>query len=408
MQPAIVDRIEDMYVKHQADPYPVYREWRDKGPVVVDADGKVIVLGHDDARAALADPAVSVDPRDSRWYQQRAAAGEVSAEEEQRYADAPFIELNPPEHTRHRLLVGQAFAAHAARAAEPTAQVVDALLDRLAGGTGCDVVREYAYAIPIRVLCALFGIADEDDRQRVQDWSHFISRSMDPSNPVDPAEVDRVSGELRGYLERLVDARAAEPGDDVVSAMLASRGGDQRLTRAEVVNGLWLLVVSGHETTSSLIASGLYSLLTEPALADRMRAEPEKMPGLVDELLRLTPLVQCLWRHVKQDTTLPSGARLRAGDSMVIVLAQANRDPERFTDPDRLDPDRTEQHLSFGAGPHYCLGATLGRLQANLALSAFLRRVEAPELAVEPAGTPRALGGLTSLPIRYQRVLPAD
>ncbi len=407
MQLARIDRIEDLYVKHQADPTPLHRELLAKGPVVIDADGKVIVSGQADARAALTDPAISVDMRDSRWYQQRAAAGEVTAEEEQRFADAPFIELNPPEHTRHRLLAGQAFAARAAKAAGPVQRVVDERLDQLAATRQCDIVRDFAYTVPIRVLCELFDIPDPADRQRIQDWSHFISRSMDPSNPVEPAEVDRVSAQFRGYLEQLVDERAERQGDDIVGAMLAGGGSGHRLTRAEVVNALWLLLVSGHETTSSLIASGLYSLLTDASLAERMSAAPEKIPGLVDELLRLTPLVQFLWRHVKQDMTLPSGARLSAGDTVVIVLAAANRDPAHFPNADTLDPDRTDQHLSFGAGPHYCLGATLGRLQATTALSTFLRRVEAPELAADPPGSPLALGGLTSLPIRYAGIAGA-
>jgi len=405
VQPATVDRIEELYVQHQADPYPLYRELREKGPVVVDADGKVIVLSYVDARAALLDPAVSVDPRNSRWYQERERTGEVSAEERQRYDEAPFIELDPPEHTRQRLLVGQAFAARAAKAGPRVQQVVDDRIRRIASTRESDVVRDYAYAIPISVLCELFDIEAETDRQQIQDWSHFISRAMDPANPVEPAEVDKVSAEFRGYLERLVAQRAQQPGDDIVSALLGSADEGQRLTPTEVTSAIWLLLISGHETTSSLIASGLHSLVTDPDLAERLRAAPDKMPAFVDELLRLTPLVQFLWRHVKADVSLPSGAKLTAGDTVVVILAAANRDPKHFTDPDAVDLDRNgSQLLSFGAGAHYCLGATLGRLQTAIALTTFLRRVLEPQLAGEPADSPLSLGGLTSLPIRYAAV----
>jgi cytochrome P450 len=401
MQLPHIERIEELYGRYRTDTSPLHREWLGMGPVLVDADGKIVVVGHADARAALTDPAISVDMRDSRWYQERAAAGEVPEEEQQRYVDPPFVELNPPEHTRHRLPVGQAFAARAAKAGEAIQRVVDERLELLSSTTECDVVQDFAYTVPIRVLCELFDISDDNDRQRVQDWSHFISRSMDPSNPVDPAEVERVSQEFRGYLSRLVDERAARGGDDIVNTMLGGgANGAHGLSKADVVNALWLLLVSGHETTSSLIASGLYSLVTDPSLATRMADSPESMPGLVDELLRLTPLVQFLWRHVKVDMTLPSGAQLTAGDTVVVVVAAANRDPDHFRDPDVLDPNRTEQHLSFGAGPHYCLGATLARLQANIALTTFLRRIAHPQVAAQP-GSPLALGGLTSLRIKH-------
>ncbi len=404
MEPAQINRIEELYIQHRDNPYPLYEQWRALGPVLSDADGKIIVVGYTDSRAALVDPAISVDGRHSRWYKQRADNGEVTPEEEQRFAEAPFIEMDPPEHTRHRVLVSQAFASRAAKAGPRVQQVVDDRIASLAANEA-DMVRDFAYTIPIRVLCELFNIDSPQERQQIQDWSHFISRSMDPSNPVDPADVDKVSNDFRGYIDRLVAQRAANPGDDIVSALLSSDEGGQKLTPTEVTSAIWLLLVSGHETTSSLIASGLHSLVTDPALADRLRADPGKMPAFVDELLRLTPLVQFLWRHVKDDTTLPCGAKLSAGDTVVIVLAAANRDPEHFPKPDAIDLDgQGPQALSFGAGVHYCLGATLGRLQTAIALNTFLQRVAGPEITDELPNSPLSLGGLTALPIKYTPV----
>jgi cytochrome P450 len=395
MQPAKIERVEALFERHRRDPCPMYRELRARGPVLVDADGKTVILSYPDARAALTDPASSVDPRDFR----PAGPGPDP--------DLSFIELDPPEHTRLRLLVSQAFAARAARAGARIQQVVDQCLDQLGPAGRCDAVRDFAYAIPIRVLCELLGIP-EADRPQLQGWSHFVSLSMDPSNLVDPEEVTKVTADARGYLDRLAGQRAQQPGDDLVSALLGSSSAGDRLTPAEVTSAIWLLLLSGHQTTSSLIASGLYYLLPDPGLRDRVASRPERRTALLDELLRLAPLVPFLFRHAKAPLRLPCGATVAAGDPMVVLLAAANRDPEHFPDPDLLDLDRSGgQHLSFGAGAHYCLGATFGRLQAGIALGTFLRRVADPVVAAEPPDRPVSLGGLTSLPITFREVSPA-
>jgi cytochrome P450 len=401
MQAATIDRIEALFERHATDPYPMYRQLRARGPVVVDADRKVVILSYRDARAALTHPACSVDPR-----HRPATAGGPPGPAPDPDPDPSFIELDPPEHTRLRVLVSQAFAARAARAGPRVQRVVDQCLDRLAPAGRCDAAQDFAYAIPIRVLCDLLGIV-EADRQQVQDWSYFVSRSMDPSNPVDPAEVTKVTADACGYLDRLVADRARKPGDDLASALLGSREAGQRLTPVEVTSAVWLLLLSGHQTTSSLIASGLYHLLTEPALRDRVRDRPAALAALADELLRLAPLVPFLFRHARAELPLPCGFRASPGDQLVVLLAAANRDPEQFPDPDTIDLHRPgTAHLSFGAGVHYCLGATLGRMQASVALATFLRRVVEPELAGDVSGHPRSLGGLTTLPITFRAISP--
>lgn len=403
--PEKIESLDALLTSHKEDPYPVYRELLAKGSVLTDADGKVVVTTYRDCRAALLSADLSTDPRASSWYQEGQSAGEMSAEEQDRYEDPPFIELDPPEHTRLRHLVSQAFAHRAAKAGPAIQAVADECLDRLRDGNSFDAVRDFAYEIPVNVLCDLLDIPKQDQR-RLQEWSTFISSSMDPSRGIDPADVDRVTNEFRTYLDALIAEHQKEPRDSLVNGLLSAEEGGDALTPSEISGSILLLLIAGHETTTALISSGVYTLVTEGHLAERLHAEPHRMPAFVDEMLRLAPLVQILYRFARADVTLPSGGEIHKGDTIVLLLSAANRDPSQFENPEEIDLDRSgADHLSFGAGIHYCLGATLGRLQGRIALETFNRRVTNPRLvAGDVKGGPLALGSIAELPITFDAI----
>ncbi|MBO3751864.1 cytochrome P450 [Streptosporangiaceae bacterium NEAU-GS5] len=275
-----------------------------------------------------------------------------------------FLMLDPPAHTRLRGLVSRAFTARMVERLRPRIErIVDDLVDALPATA--DLISGLAYPLPVLVICELLGVPPED-HDRLHGWSEALARGLDPDFLL-PADVlarrDEARRQFNAYFAELADRRAAEPGDDLLSALTKV----EELTREELLATCILLLVAGHETTVNLIGNGTLALLRADALA-------RFTPQAVEELLRYDPPVQLTIRFAHENATL-GGVDIRQGEAVVGLIGAANRDPAAFADPDTLDLGRgPTRHLAFGLGIHFCLGAPLARMEGALALSALARR----------------------------------
>ena len=245
-----------------------------------------------------------------------------------------------------------------------------------------DLSADYAFPLPITVIADMLGVPHAD-QDRFREWSDAIVRPA-----IGPEALERFFGQMGEFVEYLTNlfaARRAEPQDDLVSALLAARDEADALTEEEVFGTVVLLIVAGHETTVGLIGNAVVNLLSHPDQLELVRADPSLIPGAVEEVLRYEgPVERTLNRWAATDVEL-GGQEIRRGELVIAIVGAADRDPERFEDPDRLDIQRDDtRHLAFGRGSHYCLGAPLARLEAEIALETLFRRLPGLRLAVAP------------------------
>ncbi|AQZ62611.1 putative cytochrome P450 hydroxylase [[Actinomadura] parvosata subsp. kistnae] len=368
----------------RADPYPTYARFRDLGPVWIEEMSALVVPGYRDCETLLRDPRLSAE---------RHHYFDAARERDPFPPDAPasvrqpwFLSMDPPDHTRLRRLVSGAFTARTVARMEPyVTRLVDDLLDRACERDTFDVVSGLAYSLPVTVICHLLGVPEEDERL-FRDWSAQLTRQLDGFSF--PGDEDLWAGgvvELHRYVNELVAERRRSPRrDDLISELLAARDGGDVLSHDELVSTIVLLLVAGHETTVNLIANAVLALLRHPAHLAALRADPGTAAAVVEEILRYDPPVQLTARIAREDLTV-GAAQAPAGALVILLLAAAHRDPAANPDPDRFDPRRDQvRHLGFSAGPHFCLGAPLARLEGRVALAAFARRVREPRLVADP------------------------
>jgi cytochrome P450 len=313
-----------------------------------------------------------------------------------------LLGTNPPDHTRLRRLVTAAFTVRRIEALAPRVQeITDALLDALEGqGDGpVDLVDGFGFPLPITVITELLGIPP-GDRADFRRWS-----SVAANGTVHPPEVYvDAARNMVGYVRELIAAKRADPGDDLLSALIAVHEGGDRLSVDELTSMVFLLLVAGHETTVNLIVSGTYALLRHPDQLALLRAEPERLPATVEELLRYDGPVQVTIPAVAAAPIEVGGVTIPAGDIVLPAILAANRDPARFPEPNRLDITRpSNPHMAFGHGLHHCLGAPLARLEGRIALGTLISRFPRLRLA-DPAGEPARnpgllMNGLVALPV---------
>lgn len=367
---------------HLADPYPFYRALREADPVHWDARRRGWVLTrYVDVERALRDDA------------------HFSAEQGQPNS---MLVSDPPRHTRLRSLVSKAFTPRRVRALTPRIQqITDDLLGQATGRDAIDVIADFAYPLPITVIADLLGV-DHDQRDFFRAETTTIAMAIGMStDPYAGAKASAGRGKLIAYFDDLIARRRAEPRDDLVSALVQAEDEGDLLTHSELMAMLILLLVGGHETTVNLIGNGLLALLRHPDQLERLRREDGIERTATDELLRYDPPAQMTGRVAKADVEL-GGRTIRAGERVRMILAAANRDPDVFPDPDRLDVTRDpNHHLSFGFGVHYCLGAELARLEGAIAISSFVRRFPDMRLLADevPWRPAPVLRGLEALPL---------
>ncbi|MDG0975306.1 cytochrome P450 [Ilumatobacter sp.] len=368
---------------YMENPYPHFAEMRDGQPVHLSMMDVWVLFDHDDVFRLLRDPTMSVmdakiEVRDEERYAEmlEAAGGELEQ-------DSSMLNTDPPDHTRLRRLVSKAFTPAAIQALRPRIQeLVDAALDELAAaGTG-DIVKQLAFPLPFDVISEMLGMP-ESDKDQIAAWSGTIVKSLDPMLALDSfAEIRAASNAMNAHIDEVIRWKRENPGDDLLTALIAAEEGGDRLTPGELRDQVNLLFIAGHETTVNLIGTGIYELLRHPEQAAIWRADPELDATAVDEMLRFVSPVQFSRRITLDDiefqgTTIPKGMFVLAG------LASSNHDPKKWGPTAKeLDVrrDGAGQHLSFGSGAHYCLGASLAKLEAAIAIGTFLRRF--PDAAV--------------------------
>ncbi|MFF9320974.1 cytochrome P450 [Streptomyces sp. NPDC014735] len=373
---------------NRADPYPLYSELR-RTPVVQGGDGLFVVSTYWEIKGLLHDPRVSSDARNLS----PGVAGVLLPDDDTSVLPPSFLRLDPPEHDRLRRMTMRPFGPpETPRRINDMrgelAGIVSGLIDAFGDRKQVDLVDDFSYPFPVTVICRLLGVPREDEA-RFHTWADTIAAGLDPVPGQDPEERRRVTQrartELGAYLSQLIDERGDAPGDDLLSALVNHQGPDGRMSRMEVLSTASLLLIAGHETTVNLITNGMLTLLRNPEVLERLRADPRLAGPVVEELLRFEPPVQLLpQRTVLADIDL-CGTTITKGSALWLVLASGNRDPRRFADPDLFDPGREDnQHLGFGSGIHACFGAPLARLEAQIALTELVRRLDNPRLVEDP------------------------
>lgn len=375
-----------------ANPYPYYAKLRAQGPVheVLTPDGMPawLVVGYEEARAALAD---------QRLSKSFSALGMSLPEEE--VVGPNLLIVDPPDHTRLRKLVAGEFTGRRVEALRPRIQqLTDELLDAMEPAGRADLVDAFAFPLPITVICELLGVPAAD-RDSFRAWSNEL---VAPTGAMTDREAVEGFG---GYLDELIeDKRAAGPSDDLLSALITTRAEDgDRLSLPELRALAYLLLIAGHETTVNLISNTVRALLTHPDQLAALRADFGLLDGAVEEGLRYDgPVENATSRFAPEALTL-GGTEIPAGGIVLVGLAAGAHDPARFPEPDRFDIHRDPRgHLAFGHGIHFCLGAPLARLEGKIAIRSLLERF--PRLALDPARDP--LEWLPGMLIRGTRRLP--
>ncbi|WP_331744575.1 cytochrome P450 [Kitasatospora sp. NBC_01300] len=353
------------------DPYPFYARMRRESPVHRSAQGIWYLTRYADIDAALGDLRLSND-RDRMTRALSGLGGNLKALS--RLTDRlgrVMTNTDPPDHARLRKLVNRAFTARRVEALRDGIQaVVDDLIDRaVAQGPAMDFIEAVASPLPLAVACELFGIPPED-RPQVKTWFRRIGNLA-----ADIEQAEAAVDQYEEYLSRLIRQRREDPGDDLISALVTTQATDDRLTDSELLSTCFVLITAGDETTANLIGNSTLALLRHPDQLARLREDPALIRTAVEELARYDTPTQAIVRVVAQDVEI-GGRTLREGELVYLFLSAANRDEERFEDPDRLDLARTRnRHLTFGTGPHFCLGGPLAKLQTELAVGTLVRRL---------------------------------
>lgn len=388
---------EAMYTDSgRLDPYPHYRRLQEIGPILTAPDGLVLITGYAEQAEFLKDHRFTKHPERrleaNGWPNWR----EVPS---LRMMFEGMLFLNPPDHTRLRRLVAAAFTPRRVQQLRPVVQkITDDMLDALPRGTRINFVKDFAFPMPIAVVGALLGVPEKDwgmFQELAADWTIV----MDDLSPETVAKADVSANTMTDYFVELAQEKAKRPTDDVISVMAAAQG--EKVTPQELVTMAALMLVAGFETTSGLLAKGLHSLIVNPEQADRLRHDPEITASAVEELLRYDAPVQLVVNRVAEQDTEVAGVPIAARQPVLSIVGQGNRDPRVFSRPDELLLDRQEgPSISFGGGVHYCIGASLARLESEVVFPTVLRRF--PDIAMAAERTPRrslVISGLDDMPV---------
>jgi cytochrome P450 len=385
----------------RANPYPVYREILDGGPMQMPESTLHVLSSFADCDEVLRHPDSCSDRLKSTAAQQAVAAGE----QPRPFGTPGFLFLDPPDHTRLRRLVSKAFSPKVVKALEPDITgLVDDLLDKVDEPGQFEVIEGLAHPLPVAVICRLLGVPIEDEPQ-FSAASTILAQGLDPfttfTGDTHGLEERMQAGLwLRGYLRELLERRRSQPADDLMSALISVEESGDQLTEEEIVATCNLLLIAGHETTVNLIANGILAMLRSREHWTALSADPTRASAIIEETLRYDPPVQLASRVAGADMEI-GDIRVPEGDIMMVLLAAAHRDPAVTERPDEFDPTRSSiRHLAFGHGPHFCLGAPLARMETAVALSAVTKRFPAARLAAEPTYKPHVtLRGMARLDV---------
>ena len=385
---------------HQ-DPYPYYAWLRAERPVFQGPLGDWAVSTYADVTRVIRDPMFSSNQMGNNenfqairpMLEEQLGVGDLL-----RLQERAMLFLDPPDHTRLRRLVSKAFSTRAVDALRPRAeQVVAELLANV--DDELEVISQLAYPLPITMICELLGVPLED-KVLFEEWTPAAIKVLDPSDDFSVLqEAQEAIRHFMDYFRELIARRRGEPGDDVLTALLAAEEDGERLTEQDLLSTCILLLIAGHETTVNLIGNGTLALLRNPGELQRLQSEPSLIGSAIEEMLRFDAPVQMTGRTALTDLDV-GGQTVRKGEQVIALLASANRDPAQFPDPDRLDIGRNDRNqVAFGGGIHVCLGAPLARLEARCAIGGMIARwPRGFELAAAPERKESiTLRGLASL-----------
>lgn len=379
------------------NPFPSYRKLRETAPALITSDGGMIVLSrHADCGAALRHRAFG---KGEEWLRTRNFAGEELRPVVERLQKT-MIQTNPPAHTRLRRLVSSAFTLRHVEALRPgIARRTDQLLDRLTAAPGADFMETLAMPLPVNVISDLLGIP-ESDRAGITPAIHEVGLLIEPaSGREEIIRGAKAEKELAAYFTELIASKRTCPGDDLLSRLTVAETGGM-LDETETIATAILLFVGGNKPTANMLGNGLHALMANPDQFQRIREDRSLIPSAVEEMLRYDAPAHLDAMSVLEPVTF-LGAEMQPGQTVIILLGSANRDPDRFSGPDRFDVGRaSNSHLSFAAGPHFCIGSALARIEGEVVLTRLLEQFT----DITPAGRPRrsmGLGhhGFQSLPV---------
>jgi cytochrome P450 len=394
------------------DPYSRYNALRQAMPVLQTPLGSTLFSRYDDCVEILKDHhRFSSDFRKSRSFELMAEQLQNSGIDiDPTITEArPFLFLDPPEHTRLRGLVQKAFTPKVVESLKPRIELfANELLEAAAERGHMDAVEDFAYPLPVQVICEMLGVPPSDNAL-FKNWSKVLARSIDPdffatqSSRLDPPrEVIEARASFAVYFSNLIDDRSKNLGDDLLSGLIVAEHEGHKLTRAELISTAILLLIAGHETTVSLISKGILQFLRHPDQLDDFVSDTSVAKSAIEEVLRYDPPVHLTARVALEDVEI-GGTVVEKGNIAVALIAAANRDPAHFENPDVFDIRRgASSHIAFGFGIHHCLGAPLARLEGRIALSALFARFPNLELAGEAVFRDNfVLHGLEHLPVGW-------
>lgn len=389
-----------------ADPYPTYHRLRSYEPVHRNFLGSWVLTRYADVKAVLRDPRFRSDNLPQRIknknpylkHQQKdlnALAGVTSKW---------LLYLEPPDHTRLRGLVGKAFYPGVVESMRPQIQeIVDDLISKVQQKGSMDIISELARPLPVHVISRMLGVPEEIQSQ-VYQWANDLSDIFDPLNSLETfAHMNEVILKFSESLRRLIAERENKPQEDLISALIAARERDDKLSNDEILSVCMLLFGTGEETTVNLIGNGMLALLRHPDQMEKLKREPTIIQSVVEELLRYDSPIQGISRVAIENVEI-GGKKISAGEQVIVYLGAANRDPAQFSDPDRLDLTRGEnRHLAFADGIHHCLGATLARVEGQIAINTLVQRLPDLALAEDTLEWRKniSLRGLKALPVTF-------
>jgi hypothetical protein len=387
------------------DPYPHYERLRRTDPVHITPHGMYLASRHAEASVALRDKRFGKDfvERSTRRY-----GPKIMDEPIFRSMSHWMLQQDPPDHTRLRGLVVKAFTARRVEDMRPRIQqVVDETLDRVAGRGQMDLIEDFAFRLPVTIICDMLGIPEEH-REMFYTGSRDGGRILDPV-PLTPAEIAQGNAAnlmAQMYFQQLFELRRKSPGDDLTTQLVQAEEDGSKLSNEELTANIILLFGAGHETTVNLIGNGLLALHRNPDQLALLKANPALITNAIEEFLRYDSSVQMTGRVTLEDIDDLGGKKIPKGETVLCLLGSANRDPAVYPDrPDRLDITRPNvRPLSFGGGIHFCLGAQLARIEAEIAIATLLRRL--PDLRLDDAENPEwrptfVLRGLKRLPASW-------
>jgi cytochrome P450 len=387
-----------------ANPYPYYQRLRETDPMHLTPLGFYVASRHADIATVLRDKRFG---KDFAGRMSRRHGPEILEEPVYRSMRHWMLQQDPPDHTRLRGLVVRAFTARRVEDMRPRIQeIVDGIIDRVEARGRMDLIADFAFRLPVTVICDMLGIPAED-RELFFTSSRTGGRLLDPV-PLSRAEIEQHNGSnlaAAEYFHRLFELRRREPGEDLTTQLVHAEEHGSKLSNEELTANVILLFGAGHETTVNLIGNGLLALHRNPDQLKLLREDPSLTAGAVEELLRYDSSVQVTGRTTLENVDEIGGIALAKGQSVICLLGSANRDPAVYADPDRLDITRADvRPLSFGGGIHYCLGAQLARIEGEIAIATLLRRL--PRLQLDDPEHPDwrqtfVLRGLNALPASW-------